>query len=177
MRPRSIIALIALLAAGACGGGGGEAPQGPAPMAPFPAPVRLYYDNSGGIADSVRMVIRDAQEFDRVWRQATSRQSTPPPPPAVDFASEMVLVVGAGRMTPEDRIAVDSVGLSQTMNPAGSMVETLSVMVQTTLACQRYEIEAYPLEIVRLRRFGGDIRFVERSQQAQNCRAGPEPLP
>jgi hypothetical protein len=146
-------------------------------MAPFPAPVRLYYDNSGGIADSVRLVVKDAQEFDRVWRQATSRQASPPAPPAIDFTNEMVLVVGAGRMTPEDRVAVDSVGLSRSMNSAGSMVESLSVIVQTTLACQRFEIDAYPLEIVRLRRFDGDIRFVERSGQAQNCRSGPEPLP
>lgn len=177
MRPRSIVLLVALLAAGACGRGGSSPPPGPAPMAPFPAPVRLYYDNSGGIADSVRMVVKDAQEFDRVWRQATSRQASPPAAPAIDFTNEMVLVVGAGRMTPEDRVAVDSVGVAQTMNAAGSMVETLSVTVQTTLACQRFEIEAYPLEIVRLRRFDGPIRFVERSQQAQNCRDGPEPLP
>lgn len=177
MRHRSIVALVALLAAGACGRGGSPPPPGPAPMAPFPAPVRLYYDNSGGIADSVRMVVKDAQEFDRVWRQATSRQATPPAPPAVDFTNEMVLIVGAGRMTPEDRIAIDSVGISQAMNSAGSMVETLSVIVQTTLACQRFEIDAYPLEIVRLRRFDGAVRFVERSQQAQNCRDGAEPLP
>lgn len=175
MRPRSIVPLIALLVAGACGGGSSP-PPGPAPMAPFPAPVRLYYDNTGGIADSVRMVIRDAQEFDRVWRQATSQQSVRPTPPAIDFTNEMVLVVGAGRMTPEDRIAVDSVGVSETMNAAGAMVETLSVIVETTLACQRFDIPAFPLEIVRLRRFDGDIRFVERTQQAQNCRDGPEPL-
>jgi hypothetical protein len=147
-------------------------------MAPFPAPTRIYYDNSGGIADSVRLVVKDAAEFERVWRQATSRQTSPPPAPAIDFTREMVIVVGAGQLTPEDQIAVDSVGTTRQMDSAGQMQETLSVMVQTTLACQRFQIEAYPLEIVRLRRFDGPIRIVNRpTRQAEGCRDGPQPRP
>lgn len=161
---------ITLLAAAACGGGGGSGPELPEPMAPFPAPVRLYYDNSGGIADSVRQVIRDAEAFAGAWQRATSRQSSPPGAPAVDFARDMVVVVGAGRMTPEDRIAVDSVGVARTMNSAGRMEEALTIIVRTTTACQQFPIDAWPLEIVRLRRFDGPVRFEERAGQAQNCR-------
>lgn len=179
MRPLGFVMLV-LLVLGACGRGkpAAPAPAGPPPMAPFPAPTRIYYDNSGGIADSVRLVVKDAAEFERVWRQATSRQTSPPPVPAVDFTREMVIVVGAGQLTPEDQIAVDSVGTTRQMDSAGQMQETLSVMVQTTLACQRFQIEAYPLEIVRLRRFDGPIRIVNRpTRQAEGCRDGPQPRP
>lgn len=169
-----MLSLLLLLTAG-CGRGQTAAPAQPEPMAPFPSPVRLYYDNSGGIADSVRVVVKDAAEFQRVWQQATARQSSPPGAPAIDFASEMVVLVGAGRMTPEDRIAVDSVGVTRPMNAAGRMEETLTIFVRTTLACERFDIAAYPLEILRLRRFDGPVRFQESSGQAQNCRSVPLP--
>lgn len=177
MQSGRLIPLVLLIVLAACGRGRPAQPAGPPPVAPFPAPVRIYYDNSGGIADSVRMVIRDAAEFERVWRQATSRQGSPPPAPTIDFAQDMVLVVGAGRLTPDDRIAVDSVGLAREMNAAGQMEESLRVIVQTTIACQQFELDAYPLELVRVRRYSGDVRFVDRRAQAENCRDAPEQDP
>jgi hypothetical protein len=146
-------------------------------VAPFAAPTRIYYDNSGGIADSVRLVIKDGSEFERVWRQATSGQTAPPPPPTIDFTREMIIVVGAGRLTPEDQIAVDSVYVSRQVDAGGAMRETLSVSVRTTLACQRFEIDAYPLEVVRVRRFDGPIRFTGEQRQAENCRDVSSPGP
>jgi hypothetical protein len=161
---------LALLFAASCGGN--PPPAGPAPLAPFPAPVRLYSDNAGGVADSVRIVVRTAAEFSEVWTRATSRQTSPPAPPAVDFARDMVLVVGAGRMITGDEIRVDSVGLSRAMNPQGQMEEGLTIIVRTTVGCRRMNLDAYPLEIVRVRGYAGPIRWVERREQATNCRLG-----
>ncbi len=176
MRVNTVLSVLAAaLVLTACGRGGGAAT--PQPMAPYPAPVRIYYDDTGGIADSLRLVVKDAAEFERVWQRATSRQTSPPPPASVDFNRDMVLVVGAGRLTPGDQITVDSVGLTRAMNAAGRMVELLSVVVKTTTACERIAFDAYPLEIVRVRRFDGEVRFVENRVQAQNCRDGPEPIP
>lgn len=52
----------------------------------------MYYDNSGGIADSLRLVLRDEAALHEIWRQATSRQAAPPPPPEIDFSRDMVIV-------------------------------------------------------------------------------------
>jgi hypothetical protein len=168
---------IVLLAA-ACGRGRTPAAAAaPEPARAFAAPVRLYYDNGGGVADSVREVVRDAPTFQRWWSQATSRQPSPPAAPAVDFAQDMVLVVAAGRLTPDDEIRVDSVGITREIDPAGRSQETLRVVVRMTLACERVDIDGYPLEIVRVRRFEGPVRFADNRVQAQNCRDGPRPEP
>lgn len=165
---------LALLAA-ACGG---SAPPVPASvMAPALAPVgdgdRLYYDNSGGIADSVRIVVRTSDELTDIWARATSRQSAPPPVPTVDFADRMVVVVGAGRLTPEDQIRVDSVGIRTVTDAAGVDEDVLAVVVRTISGCGRFQVDAYPVEIVTVPRFGGDVRFVERTSSDPNC--GPLP--
>lgn len=132
---------------------------------------RVYYDNgSGGIQDSVRMVIRDPAQLAAVWKQATAGQQTPPPAPTVDFTKEMVVLVGAGRQTPDDQIHVDSVGVTQATTAAGRKEETLSVIVRTMEGCHQFRTAAYPVEIVRVRRFDGPVVFVERHEQAANCR-------
>jgi hypothetical protein len=172
LRPAYILiaALIALLSA--CGRGKQPppaTPNAPPPSEPYPAATRVYYDNGSGLQDSTRTVIRDADALRRIWENATSTQSSPPPAPEVDFSREMLVVVGAGRMTPDDQIRVDNVGLTREMNAAGRMTETLSVTVKTTVGCRRFNADAYPVEIVRLRRFEGPIKFVERREQAEGC--------
>ncbi len=156
----------------ACGRG---RPTSPAPAGPFPAAVQLYYDNGGGIQDSLRSVVRQQAEFQRLWQNATSKQSSPPTAPQVDFGRDMVVVVSSGRLTPDDQIRVDSVGITREMNAAGRMAEVLNVFVRTTMGCRRFNADAYPLEIVRLRRFDGQVKFVERRGQAEGCREQNEP--
>ena len=121
-----ILALLAL-GVGACGGGDppppGAAYSPPPPPAPLADRDRLYYDTTGGIADSVRIVVRTPEEFVATWTEATSRQADPPPPPSLDFATRMAVVVGAGRMTPEDQIRVDSVGIRTVTDAEGESEE------------------------------------------------------
>lgn len=145
-----------------------------APPAPEPVPTanRIYYDNGGGIQDSVRMVIRDEQALRSVWRQATSQQSSPPPVPTIDFSREMVLVVAAGRMTPEDQIHVDSVAVRQVPDAQGHMQKGLRVVVDVIRGCNQFKTAAYPLEIVRVRRYNGPVQFVEKRTRAQGCSGG-----
>lgn len=145
-----------------------------APPAPVPVPTadRIYYDNGGGIQDSVRMVIRTQQAFQSVWQQATSQQSSPPPVPTIDFSHDMVLVVAAGRMTPEDQIHVDSVAVRQVPDAQGHMQKGLRVVVDVIRGCVQFKSAAYPLEIVRVRRYNGPVQFVERRSRAQGCTGG-----
>ena len=139
------------------------------PAAPFPPPTRLYYDNGGGIQDSLRLPITRADDFAAIWQRATSRQSEPPAAPAIDFASEMVLVAGAGRMRADDQIAIDSVYRTRELNTMNQLVETLNVVVLTTTGCGRFNAGGDPLDIVRVRRFEGPVKFLEERAQAQGC--------
>jgi hypothetical protein len=132
---------------------------------------RLYYDTTGGIADSVRIVLRTSEEFAQVWQEATSRQENPPAPPTLDFTRRMAIVAGAGRMTPEDQIRVDSVGIRTVTDAEGESEEVLVVIVRTLRGCGRFALEAFPLEIVSVPRHEGDVRFLDRSEQDPNCDA------
>jgi hypothetical protein len=170
MRSHLLVGLTLLIAAGACSRGGG--PPGPVPppvWTPLAIDARLYYDNNGGIQDSVRMVVRDPDALRVVWRQATSRQASPPPLPEVDFRQHMLLVVAAGRRMPDDQLQVDSLGIGRERDSEGRVEETMSAVVRFTEGCGRFQADAYPVDIVRVRRFDGPVRFVERRQSADGC--------
>jgi len=164
-----LAALVALFLVGCRGGPDAPPPPEPEPdpLAPLSSDARLYYDNSGGIADSVRIVSRDAESWQELWQRATSRQSSPPDRPTVDFEENMVVAVGAGRMTPQDRIQVDSAGFVDERTVDGVEQEYFLIVVRTVEGCRRLEADAYPLEIVRVPRFDGPIRWEERRQQEE----------
>jgi len=140
-------------------------------LAPVSTTSRLYSDNAGGFTDSTRLVVRDEDEWETVWTRATSQQAAPPPRPSVDFAANMVVLVAAGRMTPEDQIRVDSVGVRSVRTEAGDLDDVFEIVVRTTRGCGRLRVDAFPFEIVRTRRFEGPVRFVERSTAAEGCGA------
>jgi len=163
---RNFLLLAAALGAAACGG---KAPPA-LPMGPIPVEARLLYDNGGGIRDSGQVVIRDAGSLQDVWQRATSTQSTPPPVPQVDFQRDMVVAVSGGRMTPSDQIHVDSAGIRRERTPAGREEQVLAVHFTVTEGCTRINRDAYPVELVKLRRYNGEVRFLGRRQRAENCR-------
>ncbi len=163
-----LLAIPALLLAGAC-------TQRPPPLGPVPDSDRLYYDTRGGIADSLRMVVRDAGSWLEVWTRVTAERAAPPPLPTLDFEEHMAVVVAGGRMTPEDRVRVDSVGVRAERSADGDVRDVLAVIVQTTHGCGRFNADAYPVEIVRVRRFDGPVTFVERRADATCTDGRPGP--
>jgi hypothetical protein len=139
-------------------------------LSPVARAAVLYDDDAGGLRDSVRLVVRDAAGLERLWRQATAGQSAPPPAPSVDWGREMVVAVAAGRMTPNDRITVDSVGTRREPGADGREREVLAVLVRTTQGCERFRsAAAFPVSLVRLRRYEGQVVFVERRERAAGC--------
>jgi len=151
--PTLTFALAAIVAA--CGGKRATTivlPAAPTFSAIGPA-ARLYYNDSPGLRDSVRAVIRDPAEWASRWRQITSTQASPPALPAVDFAKEMVLMAGAGRMNPGDQIKIDSVSVQN---------QSISVVVRVTTECRPFPGEAYPLEVVRIAASPKPIVWMER---------------
>ena len=170
----SLAVSVALLAGGCLFGGGGEpdpTPTGPPDrsLAPVPERNRLYYDDTGGITDSVRLVVRDAERFRDLWNRATERRADPPPLPAIDFGEEMVLVVAAGRKTPQDRIRVDSMGVRDRRTPQGGSEDVFAVVVRTVEGCGPFQTDAYPVEIVAAPAFGGPVTFIERTERGPEC--------
>jgi hypothetical protein len=117
----------------------------------------------------VRLVVRDAAGLERLWRQATAGQTAPPPVPTVDWGREMVVAVAAGRMAPNDRIRVDSVGVRREPGADGHAREVMAVLVLTTQGCERFTSAAFPVSLVRLRRYEGQVVFVERRERAAGC--------
>jgi hypothetical protein len=155
---------------------------GPAVAAPLeptwtsvPA-TRLYYDNAGGVLDSARVVIREADHLARVWAQVTSRQAAPPPAPEVDFEREMLLMVAAGRRSPEDRITVDSARVQRRAGGGAEADLAFAVTVRLAVGCGRFAADAYPVEIVRVGRSTAPVRWIEVRDQAECARSlAPRP--
>ncbi|HEX6750868.1 MAG TPA: hypothetical protein VF092_26510 [Longimicrobium sp.] len=163
--PRPLFIPLFLFAAAisaACG-------KGKPALKPVPQAAVVYDDDAGGVRDSLRLVVRDAAALGSLWRNATRGQSAPLPPPQVDFRREMVLAVAAGRMSANDRIRVDSVGVRKEPGADGKMREVLSVLVLTTQGCRTFATPVFPVQLVRVPRYEGQVRFVERREQGEGC--------
>jgi hypothetical protein len=135
----------------------------PAPaddVQPVDSSARVYYDDETGFTDSLRLTIRDEETFRGVWAQATQRQATSPALPEINFQSQMVLLVSAGRMRAGDQIHVDSIGRRE-----GRLV----AIVRTTVECQQFPAVAHPVEIVRVTRSESQVVFVERRAKSGEC--------
>jgi hypothetical protein len=158
------VATVAVFASGCA------ARTGPT-LGPVPIEARLLRDNGGGIRSSSERVIRDAAAWQQVWSEATSSQATPPPLPDVDFNRQMLLVVSAGRMSVVDGVSVDSVGTRAELTEAGRRQDVLAVYYTVLRGCPPSTREAYPVEIVRVRKFDGNVRFVAGSAPGAGCRA------
>lgn len=130
-------------------------------MAAVQPSARLYYDDGPAFRDSVRLVVRDVTSWPGIWARATATQATPPPLPAIDFGRDMVVLVGAGHMSPGDQIHVDSAGEHQ---------GNYSVIVRTILACHPFAADAYPLEVVRVPRTEKAVMFTERRDRGTDCK-------
>lgn len=156
--------LAVVLATTGCGGGALESS-----LAPVPSSSRLYYDDSGGIQDSIRLVVLSRDDWQDLWTRATSARSEPPRRPVVDFEESMVLAVANGRMNPGDEIRVDSVGVREVRTPGGDTREELAVVVRSIRACSGFQAASFPLEIVQVRRFDLPVNFIERRERGAGC--------
>lgn len=172
--PRACLLALAVSVAG-CGRGRPVVTPAGAPGGPVSASAsssrrfaidesaRVYYSDGGGMKDSVRLVVRDLRSWTDLWRQVTSDEKSPPPLPPVDFGHEMLLVAGAGRMSPGDQIRIDSIA------DVGS---TLSVVVRTRVECRKFPGASYPLEVVRAASSSKRVVFEERREKPE-CGGAP----
>jgi hypothetical protein len=165
MQPRAL--LLILFVVGFVAACGTRTPPGTVTRSL--SPELVFSDNSGGIQDSMKVVIRDAETWRQRWQDVTSSQEQPPPLPQVDFRNEMLVLVAAGRLTIEDQIRVESALVRSSRDARGRPEEVLEVGDQILQGCGRFTREAYPLEIVRVQRFDGPATFVVRRERDPNC--------
>ena len=177
VRMSCVIGACALILVSACGRrGGAAAPPGappPAPTRQYTPPTVIYSGNSGGIRDSLRVVIRSESELANYWQRATALQSSPPPVERVDFSREMVILVAAGRKTSEARISVDTLLVRKELKASNDREDTLIIQVRKREGCGRFQNEAFPLQMVRVPKFDGPYRFEDQIANS-NC-GEPEP--
>jgi hypothetical protein len=123
-----------------------------------PAPVAI-----SGFDEPARRVVEDEAAWAGVWSRAFGTGPGAPARPAVDFAKERVLVVAAGtRPTGGHAIAVDRVEAT-----AGGLVARV-VLSAPGPACAAIQMRTQPLDLVRLTRKGGAVRF-ESEEKVTDC--------
>jgi hypothetical protein len=131
---------------------------------------RLYFHSLSAIRDASRVVVRDAAQFKLLWELATGQEPGAPPPPPIDFSSDMVLVAAAGLVREGDRIRVDSVRhVAEDLDGEPDAVGQLHVIVRELQGCANPESIGSPVEFVRLPRFDGPVLFLERRQRDPAC--------
>ena len=108
---------------------------------------QIYYSDESRLTEVTEMVIRDVDTWRRVWGQITGGASAPP---AVDFKSRMLLMVSGGRMDPGDRIQIDRLEYRG---------EELVAMYRVIESSGALESDVFPVQVVAVRRRGGQIRF------------------
>jgi len=62
---------------------------------------------NGGISQRARLVIRDRDEFNKLWQQIIRQTSDKPPLPEVDFSREMLIVAAMGQTPSHYEIIID----------------------------------------------------------------------
>lgn len=153
----TILVLSAAALALACGGGSG--PPLP-PVRPIALSDVVFRSDRLGIADSVRIVVRDDSAWRDVWSRATAGEPNVSLDRPIDFTREMVLVAGAGRMDTGSQIQIDSVG---------HRGEDFVAVVSTIEECG-FQSDAYPVVIVRVARTDRTVRWEERRVRSDRCR-------
>jgi hypothetical protein len=168
---RTIAIVSVILFAAACGRGA------PVQLQPQPLSIdeRVFYDENAGLRDSTAFEIRDRAALEQTWQQIMQTRRTPPQlsdVPALatfDFQRSMLLVVTAGRLTRGDRLRIESVGRATEGGAQGRQQEVLKVYFSVVEGCRTVPDAAYPVEIVRVPRYNGIVRYEGSRSRATNC--------
>jgi hypothetical protein len=165
------VVLLAACTAAACMPGGRRAAP---PLQPRPVAFeQVYENNTTGQRAAAELHVRDASQLNDVWARVRQDMEIAPPLPRVDFQQDMLLVVAAGLMTTRDYVRVKEVTVVPEAGADGRATEHLLVRYAVVEGCSS-GTPAYPLVVVRVARFGGEVRFQPARERAPNC--APEPV-
>lgn len=129
--------------------------------------AREGFTQYSGIADSSRLVIRDAAAWKSYW-SAIHRPFIPaPPPPEIDFAREIVVLAAMGtRPTGGFAIRIDSA-----LADSARLVVLIRQVIPGT-GCAVPAAVTQPLDLVRIPATALPVSFAERLERT-DCPAGP----
>jgi hypothetical protein len=119
---------------------------------------------NGGINERVRLVIRDTDEFDKLWKQIYRLASGKPPLPEVDFSREMIIVAAMGQQP--------GTGYEIIVDGACEVDKQLEVSVRSTNFTKcglQLGIGTAPVDIVRLPKTDLPVVFRE-TQVTSDCK-------
>ena len=116
----------------------------------------------GGISQRSRLVIRNRDEFNELWKQLTGPSSYKPPLPEVDFSREMIVVAAMGQKPSGGyEIIIDSAC------EVDNHIEVLVRSVDSKCGLQTAVLTA-PVDIVRLPRTESPVVFRE-TEVSSDC--------
>jgi PrcB C-terminal len=138
----------------------GTQPDGPreAFTGDDPATVLLHTAYSG-FDQEARLVVRDLSGWNDVWSIAFARHTPTPPRPAIDFATEMVVVAALGsRPSGGYGIAIEGV------SPETGGVEIDVVTTSPGSGCIVTGALTQPVMMIRMAAADGAVRFRNRAE-------------
>jgi hypothetical protein len=134
------------------------------PGTPIPV-VRLRsepysFTYKSGFVNPARLVVRDAAHWQTVWAQIQQGGSPVPSLPDIDFSREMLVVAAlGGRPTGGYSILIE--GASE---PSHNLTAVAIRSISPGRRCFTTQAVTEPVDIARLPRREGVVRFVERSE-------------
>ena len=140
------------------------APGSPQPAGGLPvSPV--YRSMQSAFGESVELVVRSDSEWARVWLAAhPNRAAAPPPAPAIDFTTDLVLLVSPG-MQPTGGVGVV---IDTVVARADGGTDVMYTVSRPGAGCMATQQLTAPVDVVRVPRRSGVVRFV-RHDRATPC--------
>jgi hypothetical protein len=153
-------AVVLSLFASACA----SSEQSTLPPGPNIPVVRLRaepysFEFYSGLNTPARLVVRDAAAWQSLWAQIYQRRFPVPPVPAIDFSREMLVVVALGsRSSGGYGILIDGA------SGEGANVTIAVRSISPAPTCGVTGALTQPVDIARLPRKDGEVRFLERAE-------------
>ena len=128
----------------------------PAAMRPLPKSAHLLTAETSQAGEAGVRVLRDAAAWQAAWQQLTAGQA-PSPPPAVDFAREMVVLVAEG----EKSSGGHAIHVDGTSEEGGTLV-LHATRTAPGPGCMATRVMTSPVDVVRVPRSAGAVRLQVR---------------
>lgn len=162
------IALVPLFLVLACGDSSSDLPPGIDPgteftMTRLPASGRPFGFFSG-LRQPVRTVVRTNDAWTEIWAAIQQGTNPVPPVPAIDFGTEMVIVVAMG----EQRSTGYVITIERVSEAGGGGIDAVVHTRRPGNGCVVGAALTQPLDIVRVPRRDGAVRFWDQDE-AINC--------
>lgn len=129
------------------------------PLAGAPLPLtRIANSDFGGFDTTATIVIRDAAAWSAFWRRMWGAMNEPPPLPAVDFATDMVVAFASGV---QPTLGHEVVLAGARENGAGVWIQVLERSPGSS--CFEGQMITHPIDVARIPRRPNPLGFTVTS--------------